>query len=360
MDLDFSGTIEQDEYDRCQSGTGIAALDAGAISDPDFDSGPWSCAGYDGSIYDDIADLLCVRFRWYNAGLGRWMTRDPAGYVDGAHIYAYAQSSPVAGLDHLGLWRDKGNHIWEAEDGDTLRDLARRYDTTGVNWPCLWPTENTQDHGYPETVRKCDTYDASNLAVPSPTASGLMLSIDSSYYGRDAAFYGTKELIHGSRVASRIKQVSGEGATPIEWLVIAGHSSGPRMSGRKSGYDDPYGSFATLSLVDLASEPVTFERASSRRGPIRCWFTRDASVYFAGCNSGTPQPFVDQDVGPVPIAQSFANRVLRVGATAYGAGYYIQNSKTHVSWYETKRGPRVGRSDNPYDNASWVAYKGRL
>lgn len=59
MAFDFSGTIEQDEYDRCQSMTGIGALDPGAISNPDFDSGPWSCAGYDGSIYDDIADLFC-------------------------------------------------------------------------------------------------------------------------------------------------------------------------------------------------------------------------------------------------------------------------------------------------------------
>ncbi len=103
MDFDFSGTIEQDEYDRCQSGTGIAALDAGAISDPDFDDGPWSAAGYDGYIYDDTADLSCVRFRWYHAGLGRWMTRDPIGYTSSANEYVYVTSRPFQFRDPSGL-----------------------------------------------------------------------------------------------------------------------------------------------------------------------------------------------------------------------------------------------------------------
>jgi len=35
--------------------------------------------------------------------LGRWLQRDPAGYVDGANLYEYVMSSPVDMLDRMGL-----------------------------------------------------------------------------------------------------------------------------------------------------------------------------------------------------------------------------------------------------------------
>lgn len=102
MDLDFSGVIEQDEYDAYQNDPYEAALDAGAISDPDFNDGPWSAAGYDGYIYDDLADLSCVRFRWYDAGLGQWMTRDPIGYADNSNAFSNCIGTPSM-MDPSGL-----------------------------------------------------------------------------------------------------------------------------------------------------------------------------------------------------------------------------------------------------------------
>jgi RHS repeat-associated protein len=132
MDLDFSGVIEQDEYDRCQSMTGIGALDPGAISDPDFDAGPWNPVGFDGYVYDDVADMSCVRFRWYQAGLGRWITRDPADYVDGASAYQFAGGQPQSATDPLGLWTWKGGKrqgqaraTMVAQEGDTTETAAK-------------------------------------------------------------------------------------------------------------------------------------------------------------------------------------------------------------------------------------------
>lgn len=39
----------------------------------------------------------------YDAGLGRWLQRDPAGYVDGASLYQYVRSSPNIYTDPFGL-----------------------------------------------------------------------------------------------------------------------------------------------------------------------------------------------------------------------------------------------------------------
>jgi RHS repeat-associated protein len=43
-----------------------------------------------------------VRRRVLNSDLGRWLTRDPLGYVDGANLYEYVRSNPLIGIDPSG------------------------------------------------------------------------------------------------------------------------------------------------------------------------------------------------------------------------------------------------------------------
>src|SRR6185503_5361489 len=44
-----------------------------------------------------------ARFRWYDPVLGRWLSRDPAGYKDGMSLYAYVGGNPLLMVDPLGL-----------------------------------------------------------------------------------------------------------------------------------------------------------------------------------------------------------------------------------------------------------------
>ncbi len=60
VDVDFSGDLDAGEVARCEWRSNTAALDAGAISRPDVDTGPWSCAGYHGSISDDARSSIEV------------------------------------------------------------------------------------------------------------------------------------------------------------------------------------------------------------------------------------------------------------------------------------------------------------
>lgn len=86
------------------------ATDANQVSDVANDV---LFAGY---RFDAETGLYSVRNRMYHPTLGRWIQRDPAGYVDGENLYGYVSDNPASDLDQtclcgetapqpLGPWR---------------------------------------------------------------------------------------------------------------------------------------------------------------------------------------------------------------------------------------------------------------
>jgi RHS repeat-associated protein len=57
---------------------------------------------YSGKERDDETGLYYYGARYYAPWLGRWMSTDPAGLVDGPNIYAYAANNPIALNDPSG------------------------------------------------------------------------------------------------------------------------------------------------------------------------------------------------------------------------------------------------------------------
>jgi RHS repeat-associated protein len=53
-------------------------------------------------LHDEHVGLVYNRARHLHPKLGRFVQRDPAGYVDGMGLYAYIQSSPLRKLDPSG------------------------------------------------------------------------------------------------------------------------------------------------------------------------------------------------------------------------------------------------------------------
>src|SRR5262249_3021854 len=49
------------------------------------------------------SDLALALYRSYDPGLGRWLSDDPAGFVDGPNLYAYTTNKPLSLIDKLGL-----------------------------------------------------------------------------------------------------------------------------------------------------------------------------------------------------------------------------------------------------------------
>lgn len=101
MDFDRDGDIDSDDKDIADAALERAALMAGEISDRSS-TGPDNVFGYDGYVFAPETQRYCVRFRWYDPVVGRWMERDPAGYVDGPSLFGYAKSSPAKYADPVG------------------------------------------------------------------------------------------------------------------------------------------------------------------------------------------------------------------------------------------------------------------
>jgi RHS repeat-associated protein len=69
---------------------------------PGTSAGPDNQIGYCGYVFNPETDDYTVRFRHYDPEIGRWLERDPAGYVDGSSLYEYAMSEPVDQIDPFG------------------------------------------------------------------------------------------------------------------------------------------------------------------------------------------------------------------------------------------------------------------
>jgi RHS repeat-associated protein len=50
--------------------------------------------------------------RWYNPVVGRWITPDPLGMVDGPNLYAYLNNNPLNSIDPWGLCEGTGFGGW--------------------------------------------------------------------------------------------------------------------------------------------------------------------------------------------------------------------------------------------------------
>ena len=93
-----------------------------------------------GQRYDAPVGLYHFVYRSYSPVLGRWLQRDPLGYVDGASLYQYVVSSPLAAIDPFGneLKVDPKDKDLQKEVEDALKELvpsAKVDDDTGeVTW----------------------------------------------------------------------------------------------------------------------------------------------------------------------------------------------------------------------------------
>jgi RHS repeat-associated protein len=107
LDLDRSGTIDSADYDIVVAElnnpnpfyTPGNQISNNAINSP----GPRNPVGYCGYLFNSETRLYTVRNRNYSPTLGRWLERDPAGYVDGMNLYEYVRGRSTYAVDPLGL-----------------------------------------------------------------------------------------------------------------------------------------------------------------------------------------------------------------------------------------------------------------
>ena len=53
--------------------------------------------------YDPATGMSYFGFRYYSPGEGRWLSKDPVGYIDGLNLYIYVFNKPINWIDSVGL-----------------------------------------------------------------------------------------------------------------------------------------------------------------------------------------------------------------------------------------------------------------
>jgi len=96
-DLDNDGDVDSSDQSILTSNLG-ASIAWGALSDTH------NRLGYAGYVFDEAlaGTKWHVRHRVLESVLGRWIKRDPLGYVDGMGLAAYITSNPLTWTDAMG------------------------------------------------------------------------------------------------------------------------------------------------------------------------------------------------------------------------------------------------------------------
>ena len=105
---------------------GLARFRTGAIV-KEYAELPWGDAVADtglvlryrfaGREYDAESGLYSMRARYYDPGIGRWVSEDPIGVGGGANLYGYAGNDPINLVDPSGLEWLLGRCTGSLDDG---------------------------------------------------------------------------------------------------------------------------------------------------------------------------------------------------------------------------------------------------
>ncbi len=123
-----------------------------------------------GYRWDPETGLYHVRHRMYHPTLGRWLQRDPLGYVDGNELYEYGVSNPGDAVDPHGLYTVRTSVRYWASAVSQL--VARRWTVVGftekktLGKPKLVWKEDWREHKMAHDFRWSGT-----LMVDSPAVA---------------------------------------------------------------------------------------------------------------------------------------------------------------------------------------------
>jgi len=112
-DADLDGSISVSDISHANSiasGGGYQTLGRDVLSS----TGVQNRTAYAGYRRDrDLGTLYHVRHRVLHTTLGRWLTRDPLGYVDGENLYGYLIANLLGATDPMGTISDPFFQMWE-------------------------------------------------------------------------------------------------------------------------------------------------------------------------------------------------------------------------------------------------------
>lgn len=105
-DVDLDGDVDSDDKTKMDADFKGLQMGRGVLSSVN------SRKGYAGYDFDPFIQKYHVRRRVLDPNLGRWLRRDPLGYVDGDSLLEYCRSNPLRYVDPMGMQADGGDGTW--------------------------------------------------------------------------------------------------------------------------------------------------------------------------------------------------------------------------------------------------------
>lgn len=133
MDIDRDGDVDWTDASIVNDAGTKVGLPTGWISSPTSGGGD-NPLGYCGYLFNRPTGQYAVRFRVYDPNLGRWITRDPAGYMDSMGLHGYGPGSPTDMTDPSGLTSQDNRYGLPDESGTgmSMRNKRATYQTLRV------------------------------------------------------------------------------------------------------------------------------------------------------------------------------------------------------------------------------------
>ncbi|MEO1145985.1 MAG: RHS repeat-associated core domain-containing protein, partial [Cyanobacteria bacterium J06638_22] len=126
---------------------------------------------YTGKERDEESGLNYHGARYYAAWLARWISPDPAGFVDGFNLYVYAQNEPIIRVDLSGL--DSEITIYHRTTEAGAANMARNGASTSRSRPHVWAGGGFYGSGQPDipssTSARGDTIVAQTISTERMT-----------------------------------------------------------------------------------------------------------------------------------------------------------------------------------------------
>ncbi|RCS49492.1 RHS repeat-associated core domain-containing protein [Bremerella cremea] len=181
---------------------------------------------FGGYYYDSTTGLYLVRNRVYHPKLGRWLTKDPLGMVDGPNLYGYCGGDPINAVDPSGtvsFWDDPldwgygpGGAVWDV--GASQSWIGRAYQGAG---------QSMAEMLGPEYLAQAGGWELIGLTAAAATA-GVLGGLAAS------SVAGTMGLGYWSTLA--FSGAAGGGAEYLTWTIgaraLGGNlAAGPTLGG---------------------------------------------------------------------------------------------------------------------------------
>ena len=127
-DVNADAEVDLDDFAKFHDHIGDSGVPHPVIADRSRYGNPFM---WTGQRYDAAVGLYHFKYRSYSPVLGRWLQRDPLGYVDSESLYEYVISNPAGWIDPFGLKLKVGGSKTEKKRiEDLLKKLCPRAKVT--------------------------------------------------------------------------------------------------------------------------------------------------------------------------------------------------------------------------------------